>query len=697
MGRNSGDASRFAGTDPGILELAKRDALFIAAALVASFALHAAHLWFLRAAPTFNVPIIDSSEYLRAAKRLLDASAANNRTYLHSPLYEWFVASGLALTGYGVPAVRWLGVMLNLLTSVFIYGLGARISGINTGRFALAIWVLYAPVIYFATEIINVPLILFFNVLGLWLFTRALKTGGYAAWGLTGLVFGLSFLTRPDVLPFAAFLGIGAAILSFKKGRDLRPIVLYAVILAAMPALVGVVNWQKSGHYAITPRNGGFNFFLGNNPDYKNTMGIRPGNGWSRLESLPRGAGLDTVSDPGNQRFFYGEGLRFAANDPGAWLSCLGYKIRTLVNGYELPESFDLYAFRAYSPVMGVLLWPFELFRFPWAFFFPLAVAGAYVRRRRLMEWWWLWGLFPAYSISLLGYWNSSRYRMPLVPLVVIFSAVLADAFLGSLKNRRRTRLAGGVAVLAVSLVLFNVPYDHFSKRYDFLAEMYAFSGMVLAEEGRFRGDSLEEGLRRTDIALERNPAYAHASFNRAWLLAEAGRAGDAEKAYRETLLIDPSFEPALTNLGKLLADSGREDEALDLFTRAVASDPLAAVANCHLGSQLDRKGRTAEALPHLAFCAAYGPKKAQALNNLAIALHRLGREEEAEEGYRASLAADPRQPAVLTNLGILLVNKGKREEAREVFNRALSLDPSNSKAKSLLELLKTGGRPDGR
>lgn len=695
MSDNFRGASRFKVRPSGIGELFMRDARFILAALFASIVLHALHLWFMSVSPTFDVPIIDSSEYLRAAKKLLASSPANNRVYLHSPLYEWFLALGLGPGGHWLTGVRLLGALVNLCTSVLVYALGARLSGRNAGRFALVFWTLYAPVIYFATEIINVPLILFFNLLGMWLFLRAMERGGYTSWGLTGLVFGLSFLTRPDVLPYAVLLGMGAAVQNVKKARNLRPIAVYALILAAAPTLVGVINWQKSGHYLMTPRNGGLNFFIGNNPDYKNTIGIRPGNGWARLESLPRGAGMDPGNDPGSQRFYYGEGFRFATNEPGAWLSCLGFKIGTLVNGYELPESFDLYTFRAISPVMGALLWPFEAFRFPWAFFFPLSLAGAYLRRRRLREWWWFWGLLPAYAISLIGYWNSSRYRMPLVPLVVIFSAMAADALFRAFKNRRGLRrLIGAAAVLVAAGTLANAPYGHFSKQHDFLAEMYAFSGLIIAEEGQFGEGYMEEGLNRNAIALERNPGYVHAAFNRAWILSEGGRAAEAEMAYREVLQIDPAFEPALTNLGIIMSKSGRNAEALDYFTRAVESDPLATLANCYLGSQLDQAGRTKEALPRLAFCAAYGTKKALALNNLGIALQKLRRDDEAEAAYRASLDTDPDQPKVMTNLGILYLNGGRREEARKLFNRVLTLEPSNREVRGYLELAAERAKP---
>ena len=110
------------------------------------------------------------------------------------------------------------------------------------------------------------------------------------------------------------------------------------------------------------PANSGINFYFGNNADYQKTIGIRPGPEYDKIAFGP-----DTRSRSGRtlNSYFYGSALSFITTHPKEWLGCVVYKIRTLVNGYELPETEDLYSFRDNNPIFSMLIWKAGWLGFP--------------------------------------------------------------------------------------------------------------------------------------------------------------------------------------------------------------------------------------------------------------------------------------------------------------------------------------------
>ncbi|MFN7966420.1 MAG: tetratricopeptide repeat protein [Acidobacteriota bacterium] len=87
----------------------------------------------------------------------------------------------------------------------------------------------------------------------------------------------------------------------------------------------------------------------------------------------------------------------------------------------------------------------------------------------------------------------------------------------------------------------------------------------------------------------------------RAATLDAAGRAGEAEAAFRRLLLLEPDNDVLLNDLGWLLAKEGRSlDEAIKLLERAVQKRPEEPAYLDSLGWALHRAGRSSEALPML-------------------------------------------------------------------------------------------------
>ena len=74
-------------------------------------------------------------------------------------------------------------------------------------------------------------------------------------------------------------------------------------------------------------------------------------------------------------------------------------------------------------------------------------------------------------------------------------------------------------------------------------------------------------------------------------VLKEAGKAAEAEAAYRRSIILDPHSADAHLHLGHLLKIQGRTEEAAGSYLRSVVLDP----APRHARDQLIGLGWTAE------------------------------------------------------------------------------------------------------
>jgi tetratricopeptide (TPR) repeat protein len=126
------------------------------------------------------------------------------------------------------------------------------------------------------------------------------------------------------------------------------------------------------------------------------------------------------------------------------------------------------------------------------------------------------------------------------------------------------------------------------------------------AQDWFARGLDLEEedaeaALRAYAAAVAADPKVLDAHVNRGRLLHEAGRLGEAERAYRDAIEACGSEPLLLFNLGVLLEDLDRKVEAAQAYETALQGDP--ALADCHYNLALlcEALEKPKEAIRHMA------------------------------------------------------------------------------------------------
>ena len=214
------------------------------------------------------------------------------------------------------------------------------------------------------------------------------------------------------------------------------------------------------------------------------------------------------------------------------------------------------------------------------------------------------------------------------------------------------------------------------------------------------------------------------AHFQRAMILHQQRRFGDAERELRQALAAQPSNAEMHAMLALCLAELQRLPEATDEAKQAIGLAPDLPFAHYVLASVMFDRNRYEEALvaanealalnphspPFLALLAAIyfalrqwpaaleaaerglavDPEHERCVNLRAMALVKLGRRDEAGAAIGAALARDPDDALTHANQGWTLLHQGDHRKAMEHFREALRLQPELDWARAgMVESLK--------
>src|SRR6185369_7395194 len=207
-------------------------------------------------------------------------------------------------------------------------------------------------------------------------------------------------------------------------------------------------------------------------------------------------------------------------------------------------------------------------------------VCVTWVDRRRL---WILLALALTYAASVVIFFIYARYRYPLVPFMVLFTAAGLDRGTEYLRARSRVELAALSALVAGLLVFTHVP-------------------VLDAADNR--------------AVTEHNLGSAFQS---------AGRIDEAIDQYKKAIAIKPDYAPAYSNLGSALLSKGDATGAINAYQQALSIDPDFSDAHFNLGNALMRVGDPVRAIPHFRRVLNNAPDSVDARTNLGIALTAVG------------------------------------------------------------------------
>ena len=598
--------------------------------------------------------------------------------FFRAPLYPYFLGLVYKLTGANQMVARIIQALIGSAGCGLVYLLARQLLRPQAGKsdavrssfivhrsgavplIAGFVMAAYPLAIWYDGELLLEGLLTFLVLLGFVLLLRSWDED--RQWWLPGIVFGLAAITRPNVLAFLAVLPVwlflegkgfrGSRVRGFRSDPRTRSVWsrLLAVwglsVLVILP--VTIRNYVASRQFVPIAWQGGTNFYIGNSPKSDGVTAILPGTradwwgGYDDVKRLAEEALGRPLKGAEIDRYWMSKGLEFWREQPGKALALLARKTFLWFAGYEVGNESDLYMVKRYSFV-NYLFFNTRLLKFPFGILLPLALAGVWLHRRQWRRFLPLYLFIVAYSLSFIFFFVTSRYRVPMVPLVLILAGMGLVGLMGRMRGR------GMAAIIAVaSFFLLNANLAVAGRKTSRDQGHFVIAA-GLHEQGR---DS--EALTEVRRALAFDSA-ANALSLEAQLLALRGDQTEAERAGRAAIRLHPLNGNAYGVLGNVFANAGKFDSAARYYELALQRVP-------------------------------YSPEAWTSLGSMAL----LRRDyEKARYYYEGALKIRPTHVEAMFYLGLADYYEGKTAEAHARWQQVLKLDPSFTRAREALEQLK--------
>ena len=361
----------------------------------------------------------DGIEYIKLAQSIVatgrySMDGATLSTY-RPPLYPFLIAAAMSMT------VWWHGLLLvtqcafGAITVGLTIAIGRRAFDARIALLA-GVMLACAPMTgHFAALVLTETLFTFLVVLGVfaWMAQRP---------SASGIVFGAAILTRASLLPYVLLLGLAGLLPAWRGRRACRVIAVTALITIAPWAVRNAI--VTGGRWTVADAGWGTNLLIG-------TIDLQPGaNRWRQIERALSGLDREAGSS-GAEAAAAASALKAIRGNPAGWVRVRTRQwVRLFVDtGDYLPVASNRASFRqAISEKRVDTLLLKAGFAAGTALLAVLALYGAWIVRRRLVELVPLWS-FPVYlAAAHVPMFVEPRYGLPLVPFLTLLAAAAIES-----------------------------------------------------------------------------------------------------------------------------------------------------------------------------------------------------------------------------------------------------------------------------
>jgi len=508
------------------------------------------------------------------AQRLLGGQLADHLAFYGLPGYAYLLAALYKLAGYSpfVPAL--LQTLLDAGTAMLIYkvsigifpGTAKRHAQI-AGLVAAAGWALFVPAQTYAAILMPTAWVVFIFWLIVWrIISRKNAPEGWEALTL-GLLVGLTATAIATILFLIPFL-IGAILLkpAISTHSQLRTRIS-ALVLLFLGAAVGtspcwVHNRLIAHDHVFLSAHGGINFWIGNNPSANGyprfPPGLRAGQAAMLQDSIDTAESAAGHSLKRGQvsHYWSAKARDYIEGDPAAWLQLLALKLRTFWSAFQ------------YDDLSIITILREQRVTFPGIYF---GLVAAFALPAMILGWKtapagrWVTLAIALQMLALLPVFTTERYRLPVVPGLLVFAAFGLVMFFSNLAAGKFRPALSYIVLLTVSTVFISWP-----QRDPSLWALDAYNSGWQALES----NNLALAEKKLDVAYAYVPDNSETVFALGNLRLAQQKTDDALAFYWAVLSIDPKHKGALNNLGVIALDSRDYANAETWFRRAAQIDP---------------------------------------------------------------------------------------------------------------------------
>jgi Tfp pilus assembly protein PilF len=646
---------------------ARRERWLLALVFLAALGMRVGHLrgqW--QHNPLFFSPIMDEQKHHEWAQSIAAGQGLPEpfagRPFFRAPLYYYLLAGLYKLVGPNLVVARLAGCVLGAVTCLLIAVLGTALAGSRAGIIAGLLAAVYWPLVVFDAQLLTVGLELFLNILLLIVLLAAARRGSRVLFFVGGIVWGLAALTRPNMLALAPGIVLWLWLVDkWEYAGLLRPtrgsaatvrgaaaisrcaaigLVFFGAAVAILP--VTVRNRIVGGEWVLVASSGGVNFYIGNNPQSDGVAAIVPGTradwdgGYVDTHRIPERELGRSLTEREVSDYWYRRAWTWMRSDPAGWLRLLWLKLRLSFSPVEPYNNQPTHFFARLSPLSAVYWVGFPVIA-------CLGIAGVVLLGRE----WRAWTLPLLYGVIYLGtivaFFTCDRYRLPIVPVLILLAAFGLSRLPELWRARRRGLLAGyGVVGGLTGVFLATNPPERASYFRAEAGQAHHCLGVHYAQLSTQQPAAAKQAVTHLLAAVRLRPGDTIMQLSVAALLQQAGRADLAEMQLRDVIEREPQNAAARQQYAATVAKAGRLDEAAEQYAKLVELEPEALDTRLQLAFILLKREDYAAALTQFDELLKQQPQHVPTLMNSAAALGRLGRYEEAAQRYRRVLQIEP-------------------------------------------------------
>ena len=598
----------------------------------------------LSATPFFSQVCLDPEYYHKWALSIVKNGLFYKSVFWGNPLYPYFLAGVYLICGVRFLIIRLIQHCMGVLTCVLVYRIGARWFSKPVGIVGCILLAFYPATIFYEGSLVIATLALLLHTLAIWMIAEWNKKYHGWRWLVIGILFGLAYTARGSGIVFAVPVWIFLYLKEFSLRKRVLQIGLYCVGICIAILPFSLHNYFVGGQWALTTSHWGETFYVGNN------LGANGGNTQPefvragpftehedfRLEAQKRTGREMSLEE--SSEYWFGQAGAFIKKYPVRFLKLLLLKSFYFVQGFERPDNINIYFLR---DKLNILRFPL----IPYGVIIALALWGmgwsVFHSKRRSHKL--LLMLYVFYAVSVVLFFITSRYRVPVISIAVLFAGY-ALVTMGNLLKKRKIKffISAVLMILSVGIVL-NVC-----------------------------------GSKNLNIVIE---------CNRIGTL--YNKTAQPEKAYtwyKRAYRLDSSDALTKYNLGIVARELNRHEEAVTWFKRALIRNRFPDKAMYELAATYFQMNNLTAAVKILESAMRRDSDDDKVLNLLAICYAGRNRFDAAQVLWEKIVRLNPDYIDAQYNLGILWLHKGDPIRAR---NYLYEVKKHNPNYKSLRKFLK--------
>ena len=547
--------------------------------------------------PFFSAPILDELYHDTWAQQIASGNWVGTEPFFRAPLYVYLLALTYEIFGHNLFLPRLFQIILGSLSCVLIFFIAKKLFNRSVGILSGVTASLYAMLIFYDAQLLITSLIVFLDLVVIALLLRASEKPKPLNWLLCGAVLGLSAIARPNILVFVPFILIWV-FFQFRNKFPIKTILIRWVVLCLgvllMIAPVTLRNYLVGNDLVLIAWQGGYNFYLGNNPGATGWSATAPQidkGWWGGYEDAIRLAEEETktklkpsqISD-----FWYKKGADFIVSQPLNWLKLMGRKMIYFWKGFEIGNNQNIYLYKRFSSFFNSLLGKFIVY-FPFGLVGPLSIMGLLICLKDLRKYLLVYLFILSYSASIIIFFVCSRYRMPVIPFLIIFNSF----FIWWLCQKIRKKSIRPIVICLVSVVILSMVFN--TRLENVVGDQSSFDhytlGVTYSELGK-----VDLAIEEFKASLKSNPDFVHSRNNLGYIYLQLGKPELAIEEFKEAILSDPYFYKPYYNLAILHHQKLDLDEAIEYYLMTIRLNTRYELAYLNLGKAYYQKGLVGKA-----------------------------------------------------------------------------------------------------